>query len=648
METATAVELRVAAKTLLSYAMAHNSIPIVDRVEIFNGGSARSGCTVSIEVRDGDGRIGSPHRQLVDLADSAVTVLKDLDLRLDPASMLQLDERRPGSIVVRVEYAEDVVAEQVVQVQLLPAKHWLSQPLQLALEMLAAFVMPNDPAIESLLADASLILERETGSPSLQGYQSGPERVDQIVGAAYRAMQERHIRYSEPPASWADIGQKVRTPTDVLDGHTGTCLDTTVVLAAALEQAGIRPLLWVVEGHAFLGYWREPAALDGIVQTDVTDVVNYFDLGVLQLVETTLVCADADPAPFSATHRPPYNNYLTGDLERVVGVVDVWTARMNSIVPLPARRRTETGVQVIEYKPASPAQGRIPPSPESTFVPPSSTSAMPVPARVQQWKNTLLDLSLRNRLINYTERASVELRVPDGHLSLIEDQLHAAKSVTLLPSDQIDEVHRNRGVTSGADLPEEHLRQLLDSRSALYCDLSSASYPTRMRGLAYKARTIVEETGANNLYVSLGTLVWELEGRSLRSPLILVPVRLTSAARTQAYRLGLDEAGGSTPNYCLLEKLRQVYGLELPGLEHLVEDEHGVDVEAALQSVRRAIVAKGLPYRVEDTASLSILQFAKFRLWKDLDDHWPALVQNPLVKHLVETPNEPFRPGVSR
>jgi hypothetical protein len=647
LETATTVDLMVSAKPYLSYAMAHNSIPVVDRLEIHNGAAPHTACAVSIELRDADGRVGSPHRQMVDLADGDVTLLKDLDLRLDPAAMLQLDERRPGSLVVRLEHSGETLAETQVPVQLLAAKQWLARPLQLALEMLAAFVMPNDPAIEGLLAEASTILQRETGSPSLQGYQSGPDRVDQIASAVFRAMQSRHIRYSEPPASWGENGQKVRTPSDVLDGHTGTCLDTTVALAAALEQAGIRPLLWVVEGHAFLGYWREPAALDGIVQTDVTDVVNYIDLGALRLVETTMVCASDTPAEFADTHRPPYTNFLTGDLEKVIGVVDVWTARMNGVVPLPARRRSDGGVQVFEYRPAAPEEHRLPTGTARPSDSASKTKTKVVPPRVQQWKNTLLDLSLRNRLINYTERASTELRVPDGHLSLIEDQLHAAKSLTLLPSDHIDQVHLNRGIRTGFDLPEEHLRQLLTSRSQLYCEATASAYATRMRGLAYKARTIVEETGANNLYLSLGTLVWNLDGRDLRSPLILVPVRLTTAARSQTYRIELDESGGSTPNYCLLEKLRQVYGLELPGLENLVEDDHGIDVEAALQSTRRALVEKGLPYRVEDTASLSILQFAKFRLWKDLDDHWEVMLANPLVKHLVDSPNTPFEDPVA-
>ncbi len=48
------------------------------------------------------------------------------------------------------------------------------------------------------------------------------------------------------------------------------------------------------------------------------------------------------------------------------------------------------------------------------------------------------------------------------------------------------------------------------------------------------------------------------------------------------------------------------------------------------------------PFIVEDTVHLGILQFAKFRLWKDLDDNWEELSTNSLVTHLIHSPNEAY------
>ena len=52
-------------------------------------------------------------------------------------------------------------------------------------------------------------------------------------------------------------------------------------------------------------------------------------------------------------------------------------------------------------------------------------------------------------------------------------------------------------------------------------------------------------------------------------------------------------------------------------------------------------------FRVEDSVHLSILQFAKFPLWKDLDESWKELSRNSLVTHLIQTPNERYTDPVT-
>ena len=176
----------------------------------------------------------------------------------------------------------------------------------------------------------------------------------------------------------------------------------------------------------------------------------------------------------------------------------------------------------------------------------------------------------------------------------------------------------------------------------MFTDVTAATYDARLRAMAYKAKTVVEETGANNLYLALGSLLWKLDDRELRSPLVLVPIRLITRARQQSYRIEIDESGASTPNFCLLEKLRLVHGLQVPGLAQPAEDAFGIDLDGALQAMRVALAEAGLPFRVEASAEIAVLQFAKYRLWKDLADHWPELIANPLVEHLVRSPFDPF------
>ena len=342
------------ARPVLSYAMAHNEIPVVSRLAIENVPADLPAARLRLDVTDATGPIADSREILLDLQAGRPTVLTDLKLLLDPAAMLQVEEQRPGQIRARLEIDGDVVAEQAERTRVLAAQQWLAVPPALALEMLAAHVMPNHPAVTALMREVADRLQATTGSPSLEGYQSGPERVDQIVAAVYETLQARGIRYAEPPASWADTGQKIRTPGEVLDGRVGTCLDTVVVMAAALEQAGVRPLLWIVEGHAFLGWWREESSLGTVAEFDAGGVVNRVDLGQVGLVETTAFTARAEPISFADARRSPKHDHLTGDLDTVIGVVDVHQARVDRIVPLPARTRDDDGqVVVTVYTPPS-------------------------------------------------------------------------------------------------------------------------------------------------------------------------------------------------------------------------------------------------------------------------------------------------------
>lgn len=638
---AAGVHIEIEASPIISFAMVHNRVAPVRSVVVKNSGPALDGVEVRVVVRDAEGMLSSPTELLLDLPGGGETRLSDVALQMDATAMLEMEERRAGVVEVLVRHQGRDLAATTADVMVLTGRQWVSWPVGLGLEMLAAHVMPNSPVIETLLSEASVRLKATTGSPSIEGYQSGPERVDEIAAAVFESMRDRQIRYANPPASWTDVGQKVRTPDEVLEGRVGTCLDTTVVYAAALEQAGIRPLLWVVKGHAFVGYWREEMASDAIATTDAAPMTNLLDLDLVRVVETTMLVEGREEG-FDAARSSAGS--VARVVDEVIGIVDVVAARRNGVLPLPSRRRLPSGeVQVVEYRAA---QHSVPmPMLTGRAVTASkSGEGSAVLPRVQQWKNSLLDLSLRNRLINFKPDSAVGLVVPESHLGTVEDVLHAGRPVTLLASDAIDEVNKARGHRWARDLPQAHLADELARRSAVHTDITLHSYATRLRSLAYKARTIEEETGANNLYLALGSLVWEHENKKLHTPLILVPVKLVATGRGErtSYRLRLDESGGSTPNYCLLEKLKQTHSLEIPELAEPKEDLSGIDLEATLTAVRRSLAEKRLPFHVEETAHLAILQFAKFRLWKDLDENWPTLLQSPLARHLCDTPTEHF------
>src|SRR3954465_9274322 len=149
---AASVSIEITSTPVLSYALAHNRIPVVNRLALTSNAVIR-GATVKLSVRDPEGSIGTAVELTAALDDDRATVLPDVALTLDPAAMLQVDSQRPGVIDVEVVADDRVLGHASTPVQVLAAQQWLAAPLPLALEMLAAHVQPNHPAIPGLLEE---------------------------------------------------------------------------------------------------------------------------------------------------------------------------------------------------------------------------------------------------------------------------------------------------------------------------------------------------------------------------------------------------------------------------------------------------------------------------------------------------------------
>jgi len=144
-------------------------------------------------------------------------------------------------------------------VLLLPVNHWIFN-VDDGDKWLASFVLPSDPAVAKVIDSAQryVMALRDSSGASFDCYQSSKEEVDLQVRALWSALAfDQGLSYINPPPGATDKAQRLRTPSDVIDGRRGTCIDLALLLAACLEQVGIYPVIFLLWDHAFPGYWRD-------------------------------------------------------------------------------------------------------------------------------------------------------------------------------------------------------------------------------------------------------------------------------------------------------------------------------------------------------------------------------------------------------
>ena len=263
------------------------SVPVIPELRLRNGGDGTiDGVTVSLTCEP---PVITPRKWTFDrIAAGSELVPADRTVSLDGGLLYKLSERMRATVTLRVMRGEVELSVSTHEIIALARHEWggsISTP-----ELLAAFVTPNDPGIAELLRAASDKLRESGRLPSLDGYQSqSRERVWEMASAIWAAVASRQLIYAEPPASFERHGQKIRLPSEVLNGRLATCLDTAVLFAAALEQIGLRPLLCLTKGHAMTALWLQPSTLLGATTDDASDLRNYIALKEMILFGTTVV-----------------------------------------------------------------------------------------------------------------------------------------------------------------------------------------------------------------------------------------------------------------------------------------------------------------------------------------------------------------------
>lgn len=140
--------------------------------------------------------------------------VSDLNLQLDSGFLWSVPEAINGTAYFELSAEGLEPVSQSYPVRVLAHTQWAGTALPM--ELLAAHVLPNDPEVAKILKVASAELRKAGKDSSLEGYQqNSARRVVELMEAIWNAVRTLHISYAEPPASFEEIGQKIRTPSQI-------------------------------------------------------------------------------------------------------------------------------------------------------------------------------------------------------------------------------------------------------------------------------------------------------------------------------------------------------------------------------------------------------------------------------------------------
>jgi superfamily I DNA and/or RNA helicase len=229
-------------------------------------------------------------------------------------------------------------------------------------------------------------------------------------------------------------------------------------------------------------------------------------------------------------------------------------------------------------------------------------------------RKELLDLTLRNQLLNFKPRSKTLTITNQSPTNIYQTLVLQDYTMTFSPNKK-DEVDKSR-LRSIWEHPSLDLSIFKDGDRTLRADLSPSELQKRLFYINQQATTMLQEQGYNILYLAVGFLKWQ-DGHKPKqnnlAPLILIPVEMERKKVGNSFNLTWTGEEIKT-NISLKAKLLED-GIELPEFQ---QTKYVEGVEHYLRKVKDAVVSQK-NWEILDNVALGFFSFTKFLMYNDLD-----------------------------
>ncbi len=236
-----------------------------------------------------------PYRTIFKTQEPYLSLARNIRFPLTSTLLRSLRESVNSVISIKVCWNGKTRYLDTQPVKLLAIDEWVDTPELDA--YLPSFVFPRDRAVAKVIDSAQryLMALNDDSGAGFDGYQGVDPRakdpfatVDLQARAIWSALSyDSPLSYINPPPSFTASSQRLRTPSDVMEGKRGTCIDLALLLAACLELAGIYPVIFLLTDHAFPGYWRSEKARQDFIDMSSKPVMAAHENQSASLDSTT-------------------------------------------------------------------------------------------------------------------------------------------------------------------------------------------------------------------------------------------------------------------------------------------------------------------------------------------------------------------------
>lgn len=262
--------------------------------------------------------------------------------------------------------------------------------------------------------------------------------------------------------------------------------------------------------------------------------------------------------------------------------------------------------------------------------PPGARPLLGASRRLEEWKQRLIDLTRRNRLLHFNPAKGSTLTVTAPDLATVFGHVYDREKPWRFWTPPEEPDGKATAAGRGAPPPAPPPR-----RDELVCGgLGLRQLEKALRAVYRRARTDYQERGIRVLFLAFGTLEWQEreEAGPVISPLVLCPVELQRVASADEYLLRWAEED-PVLNPALSAKLKSDFGFALPAPP---DDLDAPALSAYIKALEGRARARG--WAVSPTVHLGMFSFHKLSMYQDMVANASRIMSHPVVLGLAGEP----------